>query len=108
MTFAVSSTSLLPTTGNLPSSWTSGVLKVKPLPVIDEFGVQVTVDTIGLETPEGEFISLQDVANAGEMVGLFFPLTNPGSPELVTMINKLMTFIGAHANGTIAGGMTCC
>lgn len=89
------------TAGTEPPVWMPGVLTEGE----DEENPGVLV--VGLQTAEG-FISLKKAADRGEMVGLFFPLTNPGSPELFTMMNKLMAFIAEHANGVIAGGVTCC
>ncbi len=78
-----------------PAVWSPGQLAVNANGVV---GVQLA----------GRFVTLEEVAAAGQLVGLVFPLQPQASGALGAMIDKLLAYIREHANGTIVGGVTTC
>jgi hypothetical protein len=58
---------------------------------------------------QGGSVTLQQVAAAGQLLGLVFPLTtHAGSPDLQAMLEQLLQFVRDHADGSIIGGVTTC
>jgi len=78
-----------------PPVWSPGQLAINATGVV---GLQLA----------GRFITLQEVADAGQAVGLVFPLHAQGTGDEKDMIDKLMKFICDYATGTIIGGVTTC
>ncbi len=79
----------------LPSIWISGTLAV-------------VGGKIGMQTSNG-FVTLQQVVDSGQIVGLVFqPSGGSKSGAVQDMLDKLREFIETYGVGAIVGGVTTC
>jgi len=68
----------------------------------------VVDDEIGVQTSNG-FVTLQAIAESGQVVGFVFqPSGGPKSVSVEELLEKLAAFIAEYGVGSIAGQVTTC